>query len=201
MDAKPKGKSIGYARVSTDDQELRVQIDALEREGCWNIYKEKASAFRPGRRRPQLELALIDLRPGDVFVVYRLDRLARNIREGFKLVDRIHAAGAKFKSLTEGIDYSTPIGELMFTNIMGWAQFESALTALRTTAGINAIRARGYKVGAKMLLKPERAAKLVKLRKEGKSIQWIADHFKVSTATVQNYLRRAEAAKAAKRKR
>src|SRR5262249_32803421 len=119
---KPAGKLIGYARVSTDEQELRLQLDALERVGCWNIYHEKASAFRPGRKRPQLELALTDLRPDDTLVVWRLDRLGRNLHENIKLLDRIRQTGAGFLSLTENIDLTTPVGRLMFHVIAAFAQ-------------------------------------------------------------------------------
>lgn len=183
------GKNIGYARVSTEDQELRLQVDALEKAGCRTIYQEHRSATRG--KRPQLDLALIDLMPGDVFVVWKLDRLARNIRQLYDIVDRIHARGASFKSLTEGIDFSTPTGELMFTLLGSFAQFEAAMTAKRTAAGIKALKDRGFSYGAKPKLSPARAAQLVKMRKRGLSKAKIAKHFKVSPATVTNYMKRA----------
>lgn len=189
MDAKITGKLIGYARVSTEDQELRLQIDALERAGCWNIYKEHRSATKG--KRPQLDLALIDLRPGDVFVVWKLDRLARNMRQLYSIVDRIHAAGASFKSLTEGMDFSTPSGELMFGMLGHFAQFEAAMTAKRTAAGIKALQDRGFSYGAKPKLSPARAAQLVKLRKKGLSKVAVAKRFKISPASVTNYVNRA----------
>jgi DNA invertase Pin-like site-specific DNA recombinase len=187
---KTTGKLIGYARVSTEDQELRLQLDALEKAGCWNVYKEYASASK-GRRRQELDLALLDLRPGDVFIVWKLDRLARNMRQLYAIVDRIHAAGASFKSLTEGIDFSTPTGELMFGMLGHFAQFEAAMTAKRTAAGIKALKDRGFSYGAKPKLSAKRAALLVKLRKKGLNKSELARRFKVSPATVSNYVKRA----------
>ncbi len=189
MQKPTTGKLIGYARVSTEDQELRLQVDALEKAGCWNIYKEHASATRG--RRPQFELAMTDLRAGDVFIVWKLDRLARNMRQLYAIVDRIHAAGATFKSLTEGIDFSTATGELMFGMLGHFAQFEVAMTAKRTAAGIAALKARGFSYGPKPKLSPAKAAQLVTMRKKGVSKANIARHFKISPASVSNYVRRA----------
>lgn len=191
MDAKPTGKLIGYARVSTEDQELRLQIDALERAGCWNIYKEHKSATRG--KRPELELAIIDLRPGDVLVVWKLDRLGRNMRQLYAILDRIHDAGASFKSLTEGIDFTTPTGELMFGMLGHFAQFEAAMTAKRTAAGIKALQERGFAYGAKMKLSDAKAAQLVRLRKKGLTKAVLARRFGISPASVSNYLKRAKA--------
>ena len=191
MQKKPTGKLIGYARVSTEDQELRLQIDALEKAGCWNIYKEHRSATRG--KRPELDLAIIDLRPGDVFVVWKLDRLARNMRQLYSIVDRIHAAGASFKSLTEGVDFTTPSGELMFSMLGAFAQFEAAMTAKRTAAGIKALQDRGFAYGAKPKLSDVKAAKLLKLRKSGLSKATLARKFNISPASVTNYINRANA--------
>lgn len=193
MHTKPTGKLIGYARVSTEDQELRLQRDALEKAGCWNIYEEKASASRG--RRPVLDLALMDLRPGDVFVVWKLDRLARNMRQLYALVDTIHAKGASFKSLTEGVDFTSPAGELMFSMLGAFAQFEAAMTAKRTAAGIKAIKDRGLHYGAKPMLSDAKAKALVKMRKSGATAAAVARKFRVSTGTVNNYVRRAKARK------
>lgn len=191
-----KGKLIGYARVSTDEQELRLQIDALERAGCWNIYHEKASAFRPGRKRPQLELALMDLRPDDVLVVWRLDRLGRDLHENFKLLDRIRHTGAGFMSLTENIDLASPIGRLMFNIIGSFAQFEAEATSQRTSAGIKAAQARGIAYGPKPKLSPAKAKKMLRLaKKKGANKSAIARQFGVSRATVINYLKRDAARK------
>jgi DNA invertase Pin-like site-specific DNA recombinase len=190
MDAKATGKLIGYARVSTEDQELRLQRDALERAGCWNVYEEKASATRG--KRPVLDLAILDLRPGDVFCVWKLDRLARNMRQLYAIVDRIHGAGASFKSLTEGVDFSTPSGELMFSMLGAFAQFEAAMTARRTAAGIKALKDRGFAYGAQPKLSAVKAAQLVRMRKSGVTAAEVARKFGVSTGSVRNYMMRAK---------
>lgn len=195
---KETGRLIGYARVSTEDQELRLQLDALERAGCATIYQEHQSATR-GKRK-QLDLAIMDLRPGDVLMVWKLDRLGRNLRQLYAIVDRIHAAGAKFKCLTEPIDFTTPWGELMFNQMGAYAQFEASMTSKRTAAGIAALKAAGFEYGPGPKLPPEKARQLVAMRKH-KTAAEVAKAFKVSPATVNNYVRRALAAKAAKRKR
>ena len=190
MQKAATGKLIGYARVSTEDQELRLQIDALERAGCWNIYKEHKSATRG--KRPELELAIMDLRPGDVLIVWKLDRLGRNMRQLYDILDRIHSAGASFKSLTEGIDMTTPTGQLMFGMLGHFAQFEAAMTSKRTAAGIKALQDRGFMYGAKPKLSPAKAAKLLKLRKSGLSKAEIGRRLDISPASVTNYINRAK---------
>ena len=98
---------IGYARVSTEEQSLNLQRDALEKAGCLNIYEEKISGAKA--KRPVLDLAIKDLRPGDTFVVWRLDRLARSMRQLYERLDQISAQGAGFKSLTEQFDFATVV--------------------------------------------------------------------------------------------
>ena len=195
MQKQSTGKLIGYARVSTEDQDLRMQRDALEKAGCWNIYEEKASASKI-KRREELEKALLDLRPGDVFVVWKLDRLARNMRQLYAIVDRIHASGASFKSLTEGVDFTSPAGELMFSMLGAFAQFEAAMTAKRTAAGIAALKARGFAYGPKPMLTPAQAARLVKMAKRpGANKSEIARKFGMTRASVVNYIKRAKLAR------
>lgn len=201
MDAKPTGKLIGYARVSTKEQELRMQLDDLERAGCWNIYKEHASASK-GRKRPELELALLDLRPGDTLVVWKLDRLTRNLRELFQILDRIHEAGAGFKSLTEQIDLSTATGRLLLGMFGAFAQFAAELTAERTGRGIRAIQERGLAYGAQPKLSKAQVSQIKKLRRKRRprnrkgrrahrewTIERLAKRYRVSSATINNYLK------------
>jgi DNA invertase Pin-like site-specific DNA recombinase len=194
VDTKPVGKLIGYARVSTKDQELRLQLDDLKRAGCWNIYEEHASASK-GRKRPQLELALTDLRAGDTLIVWKLDRLARNMRELLRILDRIQSSGAGFKSLKESIDLATPVGRMMLGVFGTLAQFESDLTAERTKAGIKAIQDRGLQYGALPKLSEDKAKALVKMRKSGATIAETARQFNVSTGSVRNYMLRAKGRK------
>jgi len=142
------GERIGYARVSTDDQNLDLQIRALERIKCLRIFTEKLSATK--KRRPELEEALKNLRPGDTLVVWRLDRLARGLPELMRLLDIVEAKGAGFMSLTERFDFSTATGKLIL-NILGTvADFERNLTIERTKAGLAAARARGVKFGTEL---------------------------------------------------
>lgn len=190
VDAKPTAKLIGYARVSTEDQELRLQRDALQKAGCWNIYEEKRSATRG--KRPQLELALLDLRPGDTLIVWKLDRLVRNARGLYELLDRIHAAGANFKSLQEQFDFTTPMGQFVLGILGLVAQLEAQMTAHRTAAGIKALQDRGYAYGAKPKLSPAKAAQLVKMRKSGLTKAMLARRFGISPASVTNYVNRAK---------
>lgn len=201
---KTEGKLIGYARVSTEEQELRLQLDALKAVGCHNIWQEKRSASK-GKYRPELEKALIDLRPGDTLVVWKLDRLVRNAREMYKLLDRIHSAGANFKSLQEGYDFTTPMGQFVLGLLGLLAQLEADMTAHRTAAGIKALQETGAAYGAKPKLTEAKAKQLVKMRQE--MVPWIvrrklvmrrkwtikqlAERFKISTASVLNYVNRA----------
>lgn len=200
MQTKPTGKLIGYARVSTKDQNLRMQLDELERAGCWNVWKEHASASKR-RKRPELEKAITDLRPGDTLVVWKLDRLTRNLRELFAILDRIHEAGAGFKSLTEQIDLSTATGRLLLGMFGAFAQFAAELTAERTGRGIKAIQERGMPHGAQPKLTKAQVAKIKKLRKirlrsrrKGRTahrrwtLEKLAERYGVSSATINNYL-------------
>lgn len=210
---KATGKLIGYARVSTEDQELRLQIDALKSAGCWNIWQEKRSASK-GRMRPELEKALTDLRPGDTLVVWKLDRLVRNAREMYALLDRIHQAGANFKSLQEGYDFTTPMGQFVLGLLGLLAQLEADMTSHRTSAGIKALQESGGSYGATPKLTEAKAKELVKLRQvlvpalvRGKlemrkkwTIKRLAEKFKISTASVTNYLKRAKVKPKRKRK-
>ena len=191
MQKKTTGKLIGYARVSTEDRELSVQLDALEKAGCWNVWKEKRSATRGPR--PELEKALMDLRPGDTLIVWKLDRLIRNARDLYKVLDRLEDAQAEVKSLTEPhLDIRTPIGEFMMGMSALLAQLEVRQTAQRTTAGIRAIQERGMRYGAKPKLSGAKAAQLVKLRKKGLTQAVLAKRFGISTASVVNYFNRAK---------
>lgn len=169
-----------------------MQLDALRNAGCWNIYEEKRSATRG--KRPQLELALIDLRPGDTLVVWKLDRLVRNARGLYALLDRIHAAGANFKSLQEQFDFTTPMGQFVLGILGLVAQLEAQMTAHRTSAGIAALQATGASYGALPVLskvKVRLLKKLRRMRRKGKRVWTIAKlaaRFGVSTATINNYL-------------
>ena len=135
---------IGYARVSTLEQNLERQIDQLEKEGCERIYSEKISGTK--NNRPELHRMLDALRPGDTVIVSELTRLSRSQKFLIELVDRFSQTGVNIKSLKEiWLDTTTPHGRLIFSVFAGLSQFERDSTQLRTLEGLAAARARGEK--------------------------------------------------------
>lgn len=137
---------IGYARVSTQEQETNAQIDALTKAGCERIYQEKRSGGN--MRRPQLEELLLSLSPGQTVVVYKLDRIARSLKDLLAIIERIEAAGAEFRSLTEHMDTKSPAGRMIFQIVGAFAEFERELIRERTRVGMQAAMKRGVVVKA-----------------------------------------------------
>lgn len=135
---------IGYARVSTNEQETALQLDALKRHGVERVFEEKRSATAT---RPMLGACLDTTRPGDTLIVYKVDRLARSLRELLALLDRLETRGVYFRSCTEPIDTSTPAGRMMMQIIGAFAEFERNIIRERTAAGLAAARARGVQLG------------------------------------------------------
>ncbi|MEM6414222.1 MAG: recombinase family protein [Pseudomonadota bacterium] len=137
---------IGYARISTTDQNLDLQLDALKSVGCAHIYQDEgisgATAQRPG-----LNQALKDLSKGDVFIVWKLDRLGRSMRHLIELTSMFEENDIGFRSLSDAIDTSTPGGKLYFHLMGAFAEFERNLISERTKAGMAAARARGVTLG------------------------------------------------------
>ncbi len=137
---------IGYARVSTQDQNLSRQLDRLKREGCERIYEEKAGGGKIDR--PELSRALDALRKGDVLMVTELARLSRSVRDLIAITDKVKATGADLRSLKESwADTTTPQGRLLFVIFAGLGEFERDLIRERTLEGLAAARARGRKGG------------------------------------------------------
>jgi DNA invertase Pin-like site-specific DNA recombinase len=136
---------IGYARVSTKEQETHAQIDALKKAGCTRIFHEKRSGG--SLNRPELQKLLRSLRPGSTVIVYKLDRIARSLKDLLSLVEQFEDAGAEFQSLTEHIDTKSPAGRMIFQIIGAFAEFERALIRERTVAGLDAARRRGKILG------------------------------------------------------
>jgi len=132
---------IGYARVSTQEQDTAAQVAALKAAGCDDIYKEKASGGRWDR--PKLQELLEHLRKGDVVVVWKLDRLSRSLRDVLTVMERIQERKAGFRSLTEAIDTTTPAGRMMMQMVGAFAEFERAMLKERTQAGLAAARKEG----------------------------------------------------------
>ena len=138
---------LGYARVSTDDQNLDLQRDALQRAGCHRIYEERASG--KSADRPQLDECLADLRQGDALIVWRLDRLGRSLPDLVRIVGDLEQRGVGFESLAEHIETGSATGKLVFHVFAALAEFERNLIRERTRAGLDAARARGRTGGRK----------------------------------------------------
>jgi DNA invertase Pin-like site-specific DNA recombinase len=144
---------VGYARVSTEDQDTTLQRTALVKAGCEKIYEEVISSGISDR--PQLHAALNDLRKGDVLVVWKLDRMARSVSELIAIIEKLQVRGVGFQSLTETIDTTSAGGRLLFHIMSALAEFERAIIRERTRAGLIAARARGRLGGRKPTLSPE----------------------------------------------
>src|SRR5712671_5370629 len=132
---------IGYARVSTSEQETAAQVAALKAAGCERIYREKASGGRWDR--PELHRLLDQLRKGDVLVVWKLDRLSRSLRDVLTIMERLVEAKAGFRSLTEAIDTTNPAGRMMMQMVGSFAEFERAMLRERTRIGLDTARREG----------------------------------------------------------
>ena len=179
---------IGYARVSTEDQNTEAQLPELRKAGCKRIYQEKVSGASPDR--PELVKCLERLDRGDTLVVWRLDRLGRSIRDLLRIVDQLNKSGVHFVCLKEKFDTSTAAGRLVFHFFAALAQFEKELVRERTMAGLSAARARGRMGGRSRLLTPQQA-KVVKTMWDSHdhTRQEIATQFKVSVSTIVRVLR------------
>jgi DNA invertase Pin-like site-specific DNA recombinase len=174
---------IGYARVSTDDQNLELQRAALGEAGCTRIYEEKLSGAN--RNRPELVRLLDHLRRGDVVVVYRLDRLARSTRDLLEIAEQLKEADAGLRSLSEPwADTTSPAGRMVLTIFAGIAEFERALIHERTGAGRAAARARGVRFGRPPKLTAEQLVVARRLIDEGTAVREAARILNVHTATL-----------------
>jgi DNA invertase Pin-like site-specific DNA recombinase len=173
---------VGYARVSTDDQNLDLQRAALTEAGCKRIYEEKVSGA--SRNRPELTRLLDHLRAADVVVVHRLDRLARSTRDLLDIAELIKEAEAGLRSLCEPwADTTSPAGRMVLTVFAGIAEFERALIHQRTGAGRAAAMKRGVRFGRPPKLTVEQIALGQRLIEEGRSAQDVAKMFKIHAAT------------------
>lgn len=181
--------NIGYARVSTGDQTLDLQLDALTKADCNRVFTETASGARSDR--PILKEAIAYIRPGDTLVVWRLDRLGRSLQHLIDVVRELEEQGIGFRSLTEQIDTTTPSGKLVFHVFGALAEFERDLIRERTHAGLAAARARGRKGGRpKALADPKRLALAQALYSGGQTdIITICQTLGISRATLYRYLK------------
>ena len=178
---------IAYARVSTDDQSLDLQYDALTKAGCERIFDDKASGARDDR--PGLVDALSHCRAGDVLCVYKLDRLGRTTRGLLELVEDLRKREIGFRSLSDSIDTTTTMGRFFFTVMAGLAEMERDLIRERTMAGLAASRARGRKGGRKPKLTTQQICHARKLLADPEvTIKEVAASLKVNRATIYRAL-------------
>jgi DNA invertase Pin-like site-specific DNA recombinase len=178
---------IGYARISTDDQNLDLQKDALNKLECTRIFEDRESGAKA--QRPGLRAALDYARKGDTIVVWRLDRLSRSLKDLIEMVSRLDSKGIGLKSIHESIDTSSSSGKLIFHIFGALAEFERNLIRERTQAGLQAARARGRKGGRPKSLAPDKRALAVKLYDEKKhTIVQICQMMEISKPTLYKYI-------------
>ncbi len=182
---------IGYARVSTVEQNNDLQIDALKKEGCDKIFEEKASGAQ--RDRPELKSALEYARAGDTIIVWKLDRLARSLKQLIETVEDLEKRGIGFKSITESIDTSTSGGRLIFHIFASLAEFERNIIRERTRAGLESAKARGRTGGrpSKMSEEDIEVAKTL-LKNPDITAKEVAKRMGVSFATLYRLIPKAK---------
>ena len=180
---------IGYARVSTQDQDPQFQLDALAVGGCEQVFQEKATG--KFRDRPELTACLRTLRKGDTLIVWKLDRLARSLKDLVEIIHDLEQRDVGFRSLTESIDTTSTGGRLVFHIFGALAEFEHGLIRERTLAGLSAARARGRKGGRKLRLSREDVRKAAAMLADPRITKAeVAKHFAVSRVTLNTALAR-----------
>lgn len=183
---------IGYARVSTQDQNLDMQIDALKNVGCEMIFEEKISG--KSKERPELKKLFEKLRKGDTVAVWKLDRLGRSLKDLIDLITKMQQLGVSFLSIQDGINTTTATGRFTFNIFASLAEFEREIISERTKAGLTSARARGRKGGrpagySKETIKKIKAVKVLYDATGNSSVQEIADNLNISRATCYRYLK------------
>lgn len=182
---------IGYARVSTDDQNMDLQRDALQAAGCGKIFEDQISGSKT--ERPGLQAVLQFARPGDTLVIWRLDRLSRSLRDLIEMFKLLESNSIGLKSLQESIDTTSSSGMLIFHLFGALAEFERNLTRERTNAGLQAARARGRKGGRPKVLNKDKQALAVQLYNEKKhTVAQICTLMGVSKPTLYKYIETAK---------
>lgn len=180
---------VGYARVSTKEQETRLQLDALQRAGVQLVFEEKASAVGD---RPVLRACFESLSKGDVLVFWKMDRIARSLRDLLDFAELLSKKGVSLRSLSEPIDTSTPVGEYLFHNLGAFAQLERSLIRERVFAGQVAAMRAGVRFGRPRLVGPEQSRVIQRMFSAGLSKSEIARRVGVSPATVRRSLQDAQ---------
>jgi DNA invertase Pin-like site-specific DNA recombinase len=169
--------AIGYARVSTTQQDLALQLDALAKAGCVRVFEDRASGAKA--ERPGLAAALNFAREDDILTVWKLDRLGRSLAHLIETVSALERRGVSFRSLTEAIDTTTPGGRLVFHIFGALGQFERDLIRERTRAGLDAATARGRQGGRKPVVTDEKLRRAHALRAQGFTVREVAARIKV----------------------
>jgi DNA invertase Pin-like site-specific DNA recombinase len=177
---------IGYARVSTDDQDLQLQLDALQKVKCKRLFTDKMTGAT--QDRPGLNDALSHLRAGDTLVVWKLDRLGRTVKGLVDLVTDLENQGVNFKSLTDGIDTTTSAGRFFFHIMASLSQMERELTLERTKAGLDAARRLGRIGGRRRLMTESKIKSAKKLLASGHSPKDVARDLGISIATLYRWI-------------
>jgi DNA invertase Pin-like site-specific DNA recombinase len=179
--------NYGYARVSTDDQNSALQLEALKRAGCGTVFKDEGMSGAT-TKRPALLRCLKTLKHGDTLTVWKLDRLGRSLRDLIAMLDDLRERGVKFHSLTEHIDTATPTGRAMWQMIGVLAELERSMITERTHAGVKAAKARGVKFGRKPKLSSAQVGRARKLIQSGERPGEVASLWNVSRATLYRAL-------------
>lgn len=177
---------IGYARVSTQDQNLELQLDALTKAGCQKVFEDTISSTRADR--PGLGKALDMLREGDTLVVWKLDRLGRSVKQLVELVSALHKQNVQFKSLTDSIDTGTPSGRFFFHVMASLAEMERDLIVERTRAGLDVARQLGRKGGRKPKMTDSKIESAKKLLASGVPPKDVAKNLGVSVPTLYRWI-------------
>jgi len=177
---------VGYARVSTQDQNLELQLKALKKIGCKKLCQDQISGTK--NNRPGLQLALEVLRKGDTLVVWKLDRLGRTVKGLVDLVNKLHQNGTHFKSITDNVDTSTPSGRFFFHIMASLAQMERELVGERTRAGLAAAKAQGRIGGRKRKMTKSKIESAKKLLASGTLPKDVARNLGVSIPTLYRWI-------------
>jgi DNA invertase Pin-like site-specific DNA recombinase len=177
---------VGYARVSTREQETRLQLDALRAAGVRRIFEEKASGA--AQDRPVLRECLASLRKGDVLVVWKVDRVARSLKHLLALLDQLDAAGARIRSLNEPLDTSTPLGMYLIQSLGSIAQLERSMIRERVIAGQVAAISRGQRHGRPRTLTQDQEGEVLRMMAQGMRQAEIARQLQVSRAVVDRVM-------------
>ncbi|MGP87878.1 recombinase family protein [Escherichia coli] len=173
---------IGYVRVSTNDQNTDLQRQALERAGCEQIFEEKMSGTVANR--PALKKLLRTLNAGDTLVVWKLDRIGRNVLHALLMFQQLQEKGINFRSITDGVDLKTASGRYNFRNILSAAQYESDLNSERTLAGLAIARSKGRIGGRRPKFSDEQWQQMGALIAAGKSRRYVARIYNVGLSTL-----------------